>query len=358
MKKLILILLLSISLIWNVQGLLKNICNRNIYSKFILNSNTASGNEMENVKRNYWVDKERYVYSEAALLKEKISDYEKELQQFEEKEFFEKKMSTTSLPGESITENSENNWNNVTRIPLPFFDVDDFGFRGRWIAKHGNYLLKPQNNKRVFGVIHFVGGAFVGAAPHLSYRYLLESLCDEGYIIVATPYKLDFDYLKTCDTILEKFDKIAVELAQELGPVPVIGLGHSCGALLQTLITSLFPAAPRAANILISYNNKPVTSAIPAFNEIVVPLSQQMMGNSDQSVQFRKSLSSARQFFDGVVDSYSASQISPSFIQHDFVPVFKQGLEIVDQIPDILKKVIPIFSKNILSFLNVFFFLL
>ena len=101
-----------------------------------------------------------------------------------------------------------------------------------------------------------MGGAFVGAAPHLTYRYMLEQLSKQGYIIVATPYGLQLDYVKTCDSVLSKFDAVAIELASKYGPLPVIGIGHSCGALLQTLITSLFPEAPRAVNVLISYNNR------------------------------------------------------------------------------------------------------
>ncbi len=38
------------------------------------------------------------------------------------------------------------------------------------------------------------------------------------------------------------------------------------------LITSLFPDTPRAANALISYNNRGVGEAVPLFEELVVPL--------------------------------------------------------------------------------------
>ena len=56
--------------------------------------------------------------------------------------------------------------------------------------------------------------------------------------------------------------------ARQYGAVPVVGVGHSCGALLQLLITSLFPDTPRAANALLSFNNKPVTEAVPFFEEV------------------------------------------------------------------------------------------
>lgn len=143
---------------------------------------------------------------------------------------------------------------------------------GNWEEMKGNFVLRPsveQGPPRA--LLHFLGGAIVGAAPHISYRYLLERLAEEGYLIVATPYDLSFDHLATCDAVLSRFETIAGDLALTYGALPVIGVGHSCGALLQLLITSLFPDTPRAANALISYNNKPVQEAVPVFEEVVAP---------------------------------------------------------------------------------------
>ena len=116
--------------------------------------------------------------------------------------------------------------------------------------------------------VHFLGGALVGASPAISYRYFLERLAQRGYLIVATPHDLSFDHLKTCDLIISRFERIAPTLARTYGALPVVGVGHSLGALLHLLITSLFPDTPRAANALISYNNKPVTEAVPFFEEV------------------------------------------------------------------------------------------
>jgi hypothetical protein len=41
-----------------------------------------------------------------------------------------------------------------------------------------------------------------------------------------------------CDGILERFEEAAVPLAEEFGALPVIGIGHSLGALLQVSCTS------------------------------------------------------------------------------------------------------------------------
>lgn len=147
------------------------------------------------------------------------------------------------------------------------------GTFGDWEELHGNYILRPsvsQGPPRA--LLHFLGGALVGAAPHVSYRYVLEKLANEGYLVVATPYQLSFDHVSTCDVVIERFERIAPMLARQYGAVPVVGVGHSCGALLQLLITSLFPDTPRAANCLISFNNKPVTEAVPFFEELFAPL--------------------------------------------------------------------------------------
>lgn len=59
----------------------------------------------------------------------------------------------------------------------------------------GNFLLRPPNGESPRALLHFLGGAFVGAAPHLTYNYLLSGLAEMGYLVVATPYPLGFDYL-------------------------------------------------------------------------------------------------------------------------------------------------------------------
>jgi len=45
---------------------------------------------------------------------------------------------------------------------------------------------------QVKGVIHFLGGAFAGAAPQLLYNSFVELLADAGYTTIATPYAVTF----------------------------------------------------------------------------------------------------------------------------------------------------------------------
>ena len=146
---------------------------------------------------------------------------------------------------------------------------------GQWEEMNGNYILRPQppynTDEPPRALIHFLGGAIVGAAPDITYRYILEKFASRGFLVVATPFTLSFDYIQTCDDIITRFERVAPSLAQQYGPIPVIGVGHSCGSLLQLLITTLFPDTPRAANVLISYNNKGVKDAVPFFEEVVAP---------------------------------------------------------------------------------------
>lgn len=180
-----------------------------------------------------------------------------------------------SLPGrkENVNHASSRFWGKdgtVNETPS-FSDLDTLKI-GQWEEMHGNFLLRPAlESGPPRALVHFLGGAIVGASPHLSYRYLLERLASEGYLIVATPYELSFDHLATCDQVIYRFERIAGQIARTYGALPVVGVGHSCGALLQVLITSLFPDTPRAANALLSFNNKPVSEAVPLFEEVFVP---------------------------------------------------------------------------------------
>ena len=61
------------------------------------------------------------------------------------------------------------------------------GLYGDWEPTEGAYTWFPAASLEApRGVVHFVGGAFVGAASQLTYRYLLEQIAAEGFVVVAT----------------------------------------------------------------------------------------------------------------------------------------------------------------------------
>ncbi len=136
-----------------------------------------------------------------------------------------------------------------------------------WQEFSGSWVLVPV---QPVGVVHFLGGAFVGTAPHLTYRWLLEQLAAEDYAVITTPFVNGFDHLAIARQVLNRFENILERLqnSNQLGQryLPVYGVGHSMGCKLHLLIGSLFNVE-RSGNILVSYNNFPVRRSIPLFEQ-------------------------------------------------------------------------------------------
>jgi hypothetical protein len=141
-----------------------------------------------------------------------------------------------------------------------------------WQEISGNWVLLP---KQPLGIIHFLGGAFVATAPQLTYRFLLEQLAQQGYIIVATPFLSSLDHKAIAVRVLNRFESIVERLQMgakiDNGYLPIYGVGHSLGCKLHLLIGSLFNVE-RGGNILISFNNYPLKQAIPFFEQTISPL--------------------------------------------------------------------------------------
>jgi len=141
----------------------------------------------------------------------------------------------------------------------------------------GSWVLKPVGRRT--GVVHLMGGAFVGASPQVSYALLMEELANLGFIVIATPYDLTFDHCKCAEAIADRLDRALGQLcihpqSDEPAPegfqtLPLFVVGHSNGALLNLLAASLpstnsstaYSKVKRA--VLMSYNNKPVSEAVP-----------------------------------------------------------------------------------------------
>jgi|SRR5579883_1062243 hypothetical protein len=140
-----------------------------------------------------------------------------------------------------------------------------------WKEIAGNWVLVPRNP---IGIIHFLGGAFVATAPHLTYRWLLEQLASKGYVIVATPFVNTIDHSAIAKSVLLNFER-ALERLHDSSRLhkrylPIYGVGHSMGCKLHLLIGSLLPVE-RAGNILISFNNYAAKDAIPLIEQLNVP---------------------------------------------------------------------------------------
>ncbi len=139
-----------------------------------------------------------------------------------------------------------------------------------WQEISGSWVLLPQ---RPIGTVHFLGGAFVGTAPNITYRWLLEQLGKEGFVVIATPFVNSLDHIAIARSVLNRFESILERLqaTNALGQryLPIYGIGHSLGCKLHLLIGSMF-SVERAGNILISFNNYPVRRAIPFIEQLDV----------------------------------------------------------------------------------------
>ncbi|AFY36193.1 DUF1350 family protein [Calothrix sp. PCC 7507] len=132
-----------------------------------------------------------------------------------------------------------------------------------WKEIRGNWVLIPPNP---IGIIHFLGGAFVATAPHLTYRWVLEQVANKGYVVIATPFINTLDHTAIAKSVLLNFERTLERLYDSAALrklyLPIYGVGHSMGCKLHLLIGSQC-AVERAGNILISFNNYAARDAIP-----------------------------------------------------------------------------------------------
>lgn len=205
-----------------------------------------------------------------------------------------------------------------------------------WEPLGGNLLLRPSSPPRA--VLHFIGGAFVGAAPHIAYRSLLERLASRGYVIVASPYDISLDYLSTASTLADAWERIETDLALDYGALPVVGLGHSAGATYHAILSSLFAdACPRAANVLVSFNNKKAEDAIPAYREVFAPA-------------FRVAVEAERALPEGVREAFAAAPGRveealmaapgvPKQVRENVLPTLREARRVLEQIAPMVREI-------------------
>ena len=76
-----------------------------------------------------------------------------------------------------------------------------------WKQIAGSWVVVPQ---RPIGIIHFLGGAFVATAPHVTYRLLLEYLVEKGFAVVATPFVNTLDHTAIAEEVLLTIERVLV----------------------------------------------------------------------------------------------------------------------------------------------------
>jgi len=146
--------------------------------------------------------------------------------------------------------------------------------------------------------------------------------------VVATPFETNFEHLKIADDIHLKYTQCVRALGDRAEGLQTIGVGHSMGALQQLLMCSRYKdaCANRAGNVMISFNNKPVTDAIPFYYELIAPASSQLiapllqqLGNSPQAKVVEEAVASFR-------------GQTPEFIQKNLFPLIDQLQPIYEDI--------------------------
>ncbi len=106
-----------------------------------------------------------------------------------------------------------------------------------WIAIHPN----PK------GVVQFIGGAFFGSHPTIFYRYFLKKVFEEGYTVIALPFRFSFRHWPIAISLLKEQQVLSKELtniAKNLGYEHEIyqdksnyfWIGHSLGCKYITLL--------------------------------------------------------------------------------------------------------------------------
>lgn len=95
------------------------------------------------------------------------------------------------------------------------------------------------------GVIQFIGGAFFGTFPTVFYRYFLRTLFDEGYTIVALPFRFSFRHWDIAIGLLKEQEVLRKELSTIAGnsfyqkKANYFWLGHSLGCKYIALLEFL-----------------------------------------------------------------------------------------------------------------------
>lgn len=193
-----------------------------------------------------------------------------------------------------------------------------------WQTIAGSTVLIPPNPK---GIVHFLGGAFVAAAPQVTYRLLLEYLAEQGYVIVATPFMSSFDHGEIAKAALNSFEQAIARLrhTRQLSPryLPVYGLGHSMGCKLHLLIASLFEVE-RAGNIFLAYNNFPAKRSIPLLEQVTESLSDPL----EKMRQAARQVIADRKLRDNIPDSVKQN-IKKGLQQIDFDAINPTKLEFI-----------------------------
>jgi len=239
-----------------------------------------------------------------------------------------------------------------------------------WMKVGGSEVCLPKDTKkpltgpRFNGVVHFIGGVFVGTVPKLAYKKLIEQLVSKGrVVVVATPVGAltGMDHYKAAYEAAFRFTSACTALKGELGEgvfdaddYPTIGVAHSLGCKVQLLLGSIADARdaagrPRAANVHLAFNNFDAKKSIPVLDELrqatqglsaAAPVLEQISAAADglrNSEAFKdllggKDAQKAFDFLDTVKDiSKAAAENARGGVAEEFSPSPEDTLRLITE---------------------------
>jgi hypothetical protein len=146
-------------------------------------------------------------------------------------------------------------------------------------------LLPPAAVERPTAVVHFVGGTFFGSAPKLWYRTFLEGLVrNTQCAVVITPipvtlFKSPLQHVDLSQKLQRAFEHAWATVLQDeygdLRDIPLCGIGHSLGARLLVVLSTLTQNNPRdllpsyKSFVLISFTNFGASAGIPGVSTLL-----------------------------------------------------------------------------------------
>nr|CAB3457141.1 unnamed protein product [Digitaria exilis] len=215
--------------------------------------------------------------------------------------------------------------------------------RRPYLREHSCLIFPPPRGRRPLAVVKFLGGAFIGAVPEVTYGYLLELLAREGFLVVCVPYNVTFDHEAAARQVFDRFHACYDALlasglpeaglsALDIAELPLYSVGHSNGALLQLLVGSYFSERLPKANAIVSFNNRPASEAVPYFEQIG-PLFSQVMPMMEASPVYSVARNASGDAWKALFDL--AGGIIREYDQEAVVSLSK----FVDQLPSVMNQV-------------------
>ncbi|CAN6204551.1 unnamed protein product [Urochloa humidicola] len=212
-----------------------------------------------------------------------------------------------------------------------------------YLREHSCLIFPPPRGRRPLALVKFLGGAFIGAVPEVTYGYLLELLAREGFLVVCVPYNVTFDHEAATREVFGRFHACYDALlasglpeaglsALDIAELPLYSFGHSNGALLQLLVGSYFSERIPKANAIVSFNNRPASEAVPYFEQIG-PVFSQLMPMMEASPVYSVARSASGDAWKALFDL--AGGVIREYDQEAMVSLSK----FVDQLPSVMNQV-------------------